>query len=66
VITFDENDGSRPDTVLTTVLSRSTHHVVSSEHLTHFSWTRYADRLIGANPLRRAQHAHSLRKAFGL
>jgi phosphatidylinositol-3-phosphatase len=66
VVTFDENNGSRPDTVLTTVLSRSTHDVVSSEHFTHYSWTRYADHLIGAHPLRHALHAHSLRKAFGL
>jgi hypothetical protein len=66
VVTFDENDGSRPNTVLTTVLSRSTHHVVSPRHFTHYSWTRYADHVIGAHPLRNAQHAHSLRKPFGL
>jgi phosphatidylinositol-3-phosphatase len=66
VVTFDENDGSHPNTVLTTVLSRSIHHVVSTEHFTHYSWTRYADQVVGVHPLRHAQHAHSLRKAFGL
>jgi phosphatidylinositol-3-phosphatase len=66
VITFDENDGSRPNTVLTTVLTRSIHHVTSATRLSHYSWTRYADHVIGVHPLRHARHAHSLRKAFGL
>jgi acid phosphatase len=67
VVTFDENDGSHhPNTVLTTVLSPSITHVVSAVHLTHYSWTRYADHLIGAHPLRHARQAHSLRTAFDL
>jgi acid phosphatase len=67
VITFDENNGTaKPNTVLTTVVSPTTHHVVSSAHLTDYSWTRYADRLIGAHLLRHAKRAHSLRAAFGL
>jgi hypothetical protein len=66
VITFDENDGSHPNTVLTTVVSPTTHHVASSAHFTDYSWTRYADRLIGARLLRHAAQAHSLRSVFGL
>jgi hypothetical protein len=66
VITFDEDDGAHPDTVLTTVLSRSTHHVASSAHLTHYSWTRYADTLIGAPLLRHARQALSLGPPFHL
>jgi acid phosphatase len=66
VITFDENDGSSPNKVLTVVLSRRTRHVVSTAHFTHYSWTRYADQLIGAPLLRSAGTARSLRKPFHL
>jgi acid phosphatase len=66
VVTFDENDGSTPNTVLTTVLSRSVHHVTSGRRLNHYSWTRYAESLIGAHRLRHARMAHSLGHAFGL
>jgi acid phosphatase len=66
VVTFDENDGAHPNTVLTTVLSPSISRVASAAHLTHYSWTRYADELIGASPLRKARHAGSLRSAFRL
>jgi acid phosphatase len=66
VVTFDENDGSHPNTVLTTVLSRSTHHVRSATRLSHYSWTRYAESLIGARRLGHARKAHSLGHAFGL
>jgi len=66
VITFDENDGARPNTVLTTVASRSIHHVVSRDRYSHYSWTRLADQLIGAPPLRNARHARSLRAGFNL
>jgi hypothetical protein len=66
VVTFDENDGSKPNQVLTTVLSRSTHHVTSATRLSHYSWTRYAESLIGARLLGHARKAHSLGHAFGL
>jgi phosphatidylinositol-3-phosphatase len=66
VVTFDEDDGAHPNSVLTTVLAPSIRDVASAAHLTHYSWTRYADELIGAPPLRQARHARSLRSAFGL
>jgi acid phosphatase len=66
VVTFDENDGSRPNTVLTTVLSPSIHQVTSATTLTHYSWTRYAESLVGARQLQHARTAHSLGNAFGL
>jgi hypothetical protein len=66
VITFDENNGSTPNTVLTVVLSPTSRHVTAEEHLTHYSWTRYAGQLIGAAPLRRARHARSIRSPFHL
>jgi acid phosphatase len=66
VITFDENDGVRPNTVLTTVATRSIHHVVARDHYSHYSWTRLADQLIGAHPLRHARQARSLRAGFHL
>jgi acid phosphatase len=66
VVTFDENDGSTPNTVLTTVLSRAVHHVTSATRLSHYSFTRYAESLIGARRLGHARKAHSLGHAFGL
>jgi phosphatidylinositol-3-phosphatase len=66
VITFDENDGVHPNTVLTTVASRSIRHRVSRDRYSHYSWTRLADQLIGAQPLRHARHARSLRVGFNL
>jgi acid phosphatase len=66
VITFDENDGSSPNNVLTVVMSRRTHHDVSGVHFTHYSWTRYVDQLIKAPPLRSAASAQSLRGPFHL
>lgn len=66
VVTFDENDGTTPNTVLTTVLGRRTHQVVSAAPYTHYSWTRFADQLVGAAPLRHARTAHSLGPAFHL
>jgi hypothetical protein len=66
VVTFDENNGSHPNTVLTTVLSRSIHHVTSAIRLSHYSWTRYAESLAGVRRLGHARTAHSLGHAFGL
>jgi acid phosphatase len=66
VVTFDENDGSTPNKVLTVVLSKSTRHVTATQHFTHYSWTRYAGQLIGAHGLRHARHQPSIRSAFHL
>jgi acid phosphatase len=66
VVTFDENDGSKPNTVLTTVLSPAIQRVTSATRLSHYSWTRYAESLVGARLLQHAKTAHSLRHAFGL
>jgi acid phosphatase len=66
VVTFDENDGTTPDRVLTTVLSRVTRHIRSAIRLTHYSWTRYAESLAGARRLGHARTARSLGRAFGL
>lgn len=64
VVTFDEDDYSAANQVLTTVVSPYTSHVVSGAAYTHYSWTRYADQLAGAVPLRNAADAVSLRDAF--
>ena len=66
VITFDENDGSDPNTVLTTVVSPNTSHVVSATPYTHYSWTRLADEIAAIPLLRSASTAPSLRPAFHL
>lgn len=64
IVTFDEDDHSGPNTVLTVVISPYTHGIVSAKGYTHYSWTRYADRLVGARLLRRAADAVSLRRPF--
>jgi hypothetical protein len=66
VVTFDENDGGSPNKVLTVVISTRTRQVVTDATLTHYSWTRYVDELLGAPPLRQAATATSLRTPFGL
>jgi phospholipase C len=66
VVTFDEDDYTAANTVLTTVVSPYTHHVVSAEAYTHYSWTHYAEQLIGSAALNNAGSAPSLRPAFGI
>jgi acid phosphatase len=66
VVTFDENDGGSPNNVLTVVISKRTSHVVVKTRLTHYSWTRYANDLLGLPPLRGAATATSLKTAFDL
>src|SRR4051794_891976 len=66
VVTFDENEGSDPDTVLTVVVSPKTHAVVSRTAYTHYSLSRYFSEITGTTPLRSAAKANSLRPAFGL
>ncbi len=64
VVTFDEDDTSGPNRVLTVVIAPQTAHVVSSAAFSHYSWTRYAAELSGATPLRAAATARSLRSTF--
>ena len=66
VVTADEDDYTRANTVLTVVLAKSLQHKVVATPLTHYSLTRFIDEVAGAKPLRLAANATSLGKAFGL
>jgi phosphatidylinositol-3-phosphatase len=68
VVTFDEDEGTTANTVLTTVVAPAVHHVVASAPCSHYCWTRYADDLAGAAALNLAARADvmSLASAFGL
>ncbi len=66
VVTFDEDDDSGPNTVLTTVVAPNIMHVRSGETFTHYSLSRYLAELSGTSPLGAAASAPSLRPAFGL
>jgi acid phosphatase len=66
VVTFDEDDSSADNTILTTVVSPYTSHVVSSTPYTHYSLLRYLAELTGTTPLRAAATATSVRAAFGI
>jgi acid phosphatase len=66
VVTFDEDDYSSGNTVLTTVVSPYTHGVVSGTAYSHYSWTHYAEIVLGVAALRDAGTAPSLRPAFGI
>lgn len=64
VVTFDEDDYSAHNTVLTAVLAPGVRSVVARTPLTHYSWTRYAGELAKAPPLRGARTAPSLSAGF--
>ncbi len=66
VVTFDEDDDSGPNTVLTTVLAQNVTHVRSAAGLTHYSLSRYLAELSGTPPLGAAASAPSLRPVFGI
>lgn len=66
IVTFDEDDNSGDNTVLTVVVSPYTSHVVSTRDLTHYSLTRYFAELTATKPLRAAATAPSLRTDFHL
>ena len=65
VVTFDEDDKSADNTVLTVVLSPTASHVVAASPFTHYSLSRYLSQITGTAPLRRAGQAPDLRGAFG-
>jgi acid phosphatase len=66
VVTFDEDDGSVPNTVLTVVVSRQTQRIRATAPYTHFSWLRCAETMLGLSLLRNARSARSLCPAFHL
>ncbi|MCU1692645.1 MAG: Phosphoesterase family protein [Frankiales bacterium] len=66
VVTFDESETNRDNTVLTVVATPSLHGATSGAALTHYSWTRWMTDLVGAPALRNGASATSLGKAFGL
>ena len=66
VVTFDEDDNSGPNTVLTTVIAPNVVHVRSSAALTHYSLSGYLAELAATPPLGAAASAPSLRAVFGI
>lgn len=64
IVTFDEDDSVGNNTVLTTVISPYTSHIVSSTSFNHYSLTRYFGEITGMTLLRGAASAPSLRAAF--
>lgn len=66
VVTFDEDDGTTTNRILTTVISRHTHHERAAAHYTHYSWLRCTESILGLPLLRRARTARNLCPAFHL
>jgi len=66
VLTFDEDDRTADNVVLTTVIAPMVPQVVAEAPLTHYSLSRYLAELGGASPLEDAATAASLRTASGL
>ena len=64
IVTFDEDDGSGANVVLSVFISPHTSHVASNTAFTHYSWTRYAAQLCGTTPLRAGATAPSFRSTF--
>jgi acid phosphatase len=65
-VTFDEDDYTADNVVLTVVIAPVVSHVVAGAPLTHYSLSRYLAELGGAAPLGKAVTAASLGTAFGL
>ncbi len=66
IVTFDEDDHTANNSVLTVVISRDLRGVVSATPFNHFSLTRLAAELVGRTPLRNGATAPDLAAAFGL
>ena len=66
VVTFDEDDKSADNTVLTAVIAPETSGVVASSSYTHFSLSRYLAEVSGTTPLGAGRTAPSFRAAFQL
>jgi hypothetical protein len=66
VVTFDEDDSSAGNNVLTVVVAPHTRAVVSARAYSHYSLSRYLSEIAATRPLRNAAQAASLRAAFHL
>src|SRR3954468_13323399 len=66
VVTFDEDDKSSGNVVLTTVIAPWISHVVSGTSYTHYSLVRLVDDLFGLPELRSGSGAPNMRPAFHL
>ena len=64
VVTFDEDDFTGDNTILTVVVSPYTSRVVTDRAFTHYSLTRYIAELTATQPMRAAATAPSLRADF--
>lgn len=64
VVTFDEDDFSGDNTILTVVISPYTRQVVTSRAFTHYSLARYLAEITSTTPLRSAVTAPTLRSDF--
>jgi acid phosphatase len=64
VVTFDEDDRTAGNVVLTTVVAPSVSHLVVSTPLTHYSLSRYLAEVAGVAPLGEAATSASLASAF--
>ena len=66
VVTFDEDDYSQANTVLTVVISPYTSAITTATAFNHYSLTRYFAEITGTVPLRSAATTRSLRSTFRL
>ncbi len=66
IVTFDEDDHTADNLVLTTVIAPTISQVVAEAPLTHYSLSRYLAELGGASPLGEAATATSLSNTFGI
>lgn len=66
IVTFDEDDRSAGNSVLTVVISPYTSRVKSTLAYSHYSITRYFAEITGTTPLRAAATTRSLRAEFGI
>ncbi len=66
MVTFDEDDRTADNVVLTTVIAPTISQIVAGAPLTHYSLSRYLADLGGVAPLGEAATAASFPAAFGL
>lgn len=66
VVTFDEDDHSAGNTVLTTVIAPGVAQLRVSTPLNHYSLSGYLSKLAGAAPLAEAAGSRSFAQAFGI
>lgn len=66
IVTFDEDDRTAGNAVLTTVIAPTVSRVVIRAQLNHYSLNRYLAELGGTSPTGQAANVASLGAAFGL